>query len=230
MNLGYGLIGAYAFVFFGSAVRLCFPLDLELCSDRHKQILTAWYEHLTFRAGAMVRGGLITLIYRKMMRLPTNDLGESSAVTLMGNDVETLAERLHQVLVESWANTLTVGIAIYLLAIQLGPVCVAPIIMAIGTYNLLSSHHYVRATLTDGLSFYHPVWKHWQVHSTTSKGLPRSDSGSSQFYFRGPGFHEVRQNARLHRKVHRHHCKEARRRAFCRQAIPDHQRLHQLYK
>ncbi|CAG7565483.1 unnamed protein product [Fusarium equiseti] len=112
-NLGYGLIGAFAFVFIGSA------------------ILTAWYEHLTFRAGAMVRGGLITMIYSKMMKLPTDDLAESSAVTLMGNDVETLIEKLHFLLVESWANTLTVAIAMYMLAAQLGAVCVAPIVTGI---------------------------------------------------------------------------------------------------
>ncbi|KAL6360528.1 hypothetical protein LRP88_06234 [Fusarium phalaenopsidis] len=113
MNLGYGLIGAFALVFVGSA------------------IITAWYEHLTFRAGAMVRGGLITLIYSKMMKLPTDDLNESSAITLMGNDVETLTEKLHMLLVESWANTITVGIAMWMLAAQLGAVCVAPIITAI---------------------------------------------------------------------------------------------------
>ncbi|KAF0639068.1 hypothetical protein FPSE5266_00902 [Fusarium pseudograminearum] len=112
-NLGCGLIGAFAFVFVGSA------------------ILTAWYEHLTFRAGAMVRGGLITLIYSKMMKLPIDDLAESSAVTLMGNDVETLIEKLHFLLVESWANTLTVAIAMYMLAAQLGAVCVAPIVTGI---------------------------------------------------------------------------------------------------
>lgn len=78
----------------------------------------------------MVRGGLITLIYDKMMKVPSNELQESSAVALMGNDVETLAERLNALLVESWANTITVGIAMYLLAVQLGPVCVAPIITA----------------------------------------------------------------------------------------------------
>ncbi|KAF4450880.1 hypothetical protein F53441_6057 [Fusarium austroafricanum] len=121
MNLGYGLIGAFAFVFIGSA------------------LLTAWYEHLTFRAGAMVRGGLITMVYSKMMKLPTNDLSESSAVTLMGNDVETLIEKLHMLLVESWANTLTVGIAMYLLAAQLGAVCVAPIVTAIISLILTGS-------------------------------------------------------------------------------------------
>ncbi|KAI5461452.1 P-loop containing nucleoside triphosphate hydrolase protein [Mariannaea sp. PMI_226] len=119
-NLGYGLIGAFALVFIGAAV------------------MTAWYEQLTFRAGAMARGGLITMIYSKMMKLPTSDLNESSAVALMGNDVETLTEKLHIMLVEWWANTLTVAIAMYLLAEQLGAVCVAPIIMAIVSISLSS--------------------------------------------------------------------------------------------
>ncbi|KAK2593714.1 hypothetical protein QQS21_008579 [Conoideocrella luteorostrata] len=112
-NLGYGLIGAFALVFLGSA------------------LLTAWHEHLTFRAGAMVRGGLISLIYRKTLRMPTKDLLSSSAVALMGNDVETLTERLSNLLVESWANTVTVGIAMWLLYVQLGAVFVAPIVMAL---------------------------------------------------------------------------------------------------
>ncbi|KAF4981000.1 hypothetical protein FZEAL_3115 [Fusarium zealandicum] len=121
MNRGYGLIGAFAFVFIGSA------------------IITAWYEHLTFRAGAMVRGGLITLIYSKMMKLPTDDLNESSAVALMGNDIETLTEKLHTLLVESWSNTITVGIAMWMLSAQLGAVCIAPIITAIISLTLSGS-------------------------------------------------------------------------------------------
>lgn len=92
--------------------------------------MTAWYEYLSYRAGAMVRGGLITLIYRKMVRLPTKDLNESSAMALMGNDVETLVERINALLIESWAHAITVAIAVWMLAEQLGPVCAAPIIMA----------------------------------------------------------------------------------------------------
>ncbi|TFB04442.1 Multidrug resistance-associated protein 1 [Trichoderma ghanense] len=111
-NIGYGLIGAFAFVFIGSA------------------ILTAWYEHLTFRVNAMIRGGLIGLIYRKMLRLSASELNESAALTLMGNDIETLAERANALLIEAWANSLTVGIAIWMLYAQLGLVFVAPIAMA----------------------------------------------------------------------------------------------------
>ncbi|KAK5993610.1 ABC multidrug transporter B [Cladobotryum mycophilum] len=112
-NTGYGLIGAFALVFIGSA------------------ILTAWYEHLTFRVGAMFRGGLIALIYRKLIKLPTGEINESSAVALMGNDIETLAERVNALIIEFWANLITVGIAIWMLFAQLGPVCIAPIVIAL---------------------------------------------------------------------------------------------------
>jgi hypothetical protein len=95
------------------------------------QVVVAWYEHLTFRVGSQVRGGLITLIYSKMLKMATADLNESSAVTLMGNDVETLADLIKNLLIESWANALTVGIATWLLADQLGAVCVAPIVVGI---------------------------------------------------------------------------------------------------
>ncbi|KAI9149384.1 ABC transporter C family member [Paramyrothecium foliicola] len=130
-NRGYGLIAAFAFVFILSA------------------IVTAWYEHLTFRAGSQVRGGLIALIYRKMLKLPAAELNESSAVALMGNDVETLAEQIKALIVESWANTLQVGIATWLLADQLGVVCVAPIIVgiiAIGLSGAIGNSIFPRQT------------------------------------------------------------------------------------
>jgi ATP-binding cassette, subfamily C (CFTR/MRP), member 1 len=73
---------------------------------------------------------MISLIYPKMLRLPTANLSESSAVALMGNDVETLVTQLNKLLIEWWASALTVGIAIWLLAMQLGAVCVVPIIAA----------------------------------------------------------------------------------------------------
>lgn len=78
----------------------------------------------------MIRGGLIGLIYRKMLRLSASELNESAALTLMGNDIETLAERANALLIEAWANSLTVGIAIWMLYAQLGLVFVAPIAMA----------------------------------------------------------------------------------------------------
>jgi hypothetical protein len=55
----------------------------------------------------------------------------------MGNDVETLVDRLRPLLIEWWAGSLTVGVAMWMLASQLGAVCVVPIIAALGmSYDL----------------------------------------------------------------------------------------------
>lgn len=86
---------------------------------------------------AIIRGGLITLIYPKMLKLHTHNLGESSAVTLMGNDVETLVSRLGDLLIEWWASLLTVGIAMWMLAQQLGAVCIVPIITAVSKSSIV---------------------------------------------------------------------------------------------
>jgi ATP-binding cassette subfamily C (CFTR/MRP) protein 1 len=55
-------------------------------------------------------------------------------MTLMGTDVERIAETWYLLVVESWANILQLGIAIFLLERQLGAVCIAPILIAVGTH------------------------------------------------------------------------------------------------
>ncbi|KAH7310266.1 ABC transporter [Rhexocercosporidium sp. MPI-PUGE-AT-0058] len=113
VNHGYGLIGAYAFVYIGTAVT------------------TGWYQHLAYRLMAMVRGGLIGMIYRKIITLKAANVNDSAAMTLMGTDVEQIAENLHLIITDLWANLLQIGIAIWLLERQLGAVCIAPVILAI---------------------------------------------------------------------------------------------------
>ncbi|KAH8889119.1 putative ABC transporter [Thozetella sp. PMI_491] len=114
LKAGYGLIGAFALVLIGTAV------------------MKAAYEHLGFRATTMIRGGLIALVYEHMMVLPLGGINESSAMSLMGSDIEALAEYFHATLCDTWANVVQLGIAIWLLYTQIGAVCVAPIIVAIG--------------------------------------------------------------------------------------------------
>ena len=73
----------------------------------------------------------MSLIYYKMVSLPFGDVNESSAMSIMGADVETLAETLHLLICSAWADMIQLGLAIWLLANQLGAVCVAPIIIAV---------------------------------------------------------------------------------------------------
>ncbi|KAJ5616869.1 ABC transporter integral membrane type 1 [Penicillium hordei] len=111
VNIGYGLIGATAIVFIGVAVT------------------TASYQHLGFRATTMVRGGLMALVYQHMMDLPLGSTDESSAMSLMGADVEMLAEYFHSTVCESWASIIQLGLAAWILQTQIGVVCITPILI-----------------------------------------------------------------------------------------------------
>ncbi|KAK1994571.1 ABC transporter [Colletotrichum falcatum] len=112
-NQGYGLIGAVALVYTGIP------------------IATGFYQHLSFRLMAMVRGGLISLIYEKTVRSPSTQVGDSAATTLIGTDVERICETWHLVVAESWASVIQLAFAVWLLQIQIGPVCVTPVIVAL---------------------------------------------------------------------------------------------------
>ncbi|GFF44547.1 hypothetical protein IFM46972_07580 [Aspergillus udagawae] len=113
LNIGYGLIGATAIVFTGIAIS------------------RASYEHLGYRAVTMIRGGLMSLVFRHMMDLPLGSTDESSAMSLMGSDIEMLAEYFYSVVCETWANILQLALATWLLETQVGAVCIAPILVAI---------------------------------------------------------------------------------------------------
>jgi len=118
-NQGYGLIGAVALVHTGIP------------------IATGFYQHLSFRLMAMVRGGLISLIYDKVVQSPsTQAASESAAMTLIGTDVERICETWHLVVAESWAGVIQLAFAVWLLQMQIGPVCVTPVIVALGKFNL----------------------------------------------------------------------------------------------
>ncbi|KAK4212261.1 ABC multidrug transporter [Rhypophila decipiens] len=114
-NQGYGLIGAVALVHTGIP------------------IATGFYQHLSFRLMAMVRGGLISLIYDKVVQSPssTQAASDSAAMTLIGTDVERICETWHLVVAESWAAVIQLAFAVWLLQMQIGPVCVTPVIVAL---------------------------------------------------------------------------------------------------
>ncbi|KAI0508944.1 P-loop containing nucleoside triphosphate hydrolase protein [Xylaria bambusicola] len=112
-DIGYGLIGAFALVYIGLAVTM------------------GWASHLTYRLMTMMRGGLISIIYRKMLRTQVTNLNDSAAVTLMGTDVQRIAETFHYLLVETVPAFLQLAIATYLLYLQLGAVFVVLLILSI---------------------------------------------------------------------------------------------------
>lgn len=89
----------------------------------------------------MVRGGLMALVYQHMMELPLGSTDESSAMSLMGADVEMLAEYFHSTVCESWASILQLGLAAWILQTQIGVVCITPILIATGTFSFSTYLH-----------------------------------------------------------------------------------------
>ncbi|KAI1115542.1 P-loop containing nucleoside triphosphate hydrolase protein [Nemania sp. NC0429] len=116
-SVGYGLIGGFALVYTGLA------------------ITTGWSSHLTYRLMTMIRGGLISLIYRKMLQTQATKLNDSAAVTLMSTDVQRISETFHFLILELVPAFIQLGVATYLLYLQLGGVFVVLLILSIaGTF------------------------------------------------------------------------------------------------
>ena len=133
-NQGYGLIGAVALVHTGIPVSSTSFLPPGLLLIRYvcHKIATGFYQHLSFRLMAMVRGGLISLIYEKIVQSPSTQVGDSAAMTLIGTDVERICETWHLVAAESWASVIQLAFAVWFLQMQIGPVCITPVIVALG--------------------------------------------------------------------------------------------------
>lgn len=79
----------------------------------------------------MVRCGLTAKIYHHTMVLTSTQLKDSAAVTLMGTDVERIAETLKFVH-ELWASIPEIGVAVWLLARQVSGASVVPLIICLG--------------------------------------------------------------------------------------------------
>ncbi|KAL2132691.1 hypothetical protein VTI74DRAFT_3471 [Chaetomium olivicolor] len=114
----YGLVGAYFFVYVGIAVSM------------------GQYQHRTYRTIAMLRAGLISIIYRKTSTVSLKSIDPATSMTLMSADLERIVQGF-QTMHEIWGNTIEVGVAIYLLEQQLGVACVVPV--AVSILSLLGS-------------------------------------------------------------------------------------------
>ncbi len=116
-DVGYGLIGAYFLVYTGIA------------------ITTGQYQHLTYRAITMARGGLVSMMFAKTSSLKANTADPATSLTLMSADIERITNGW-QTMHEVWANLIEIALAIYLLERQLGAACAIPIAVAIGKSTL----------------------------------------------------------------------------------------------
>jgi ATP-binding cassette, subfamily C (CFTR/MRP), member 1 len=79
----------------------------------------------------MIRGGLVTNIFGKLMDVSVTAPDKTTTVTLMSADIERISAAF-KYLHEFWANIIEVALAIWLLYRQLGPACAMPIAVAMG--------------------------------------------------------------------------------------------------
>ncbi|KAH8425873.1 putative ABC multidrug transporter [Aspergillus melleus] len=111
-NVGYGLIGAYILVYTGMAVSM------------------GQYQHLTYRVITMVRGGVVSMVYKKSGTLSVKDADPAASLTLMSADIERIVQGW-QTIHDIWGNTLEIALAIFLLERELGVSCVVPVAVSL---------------------------------------------------------------------------------------------------
>lgn len=71
------------------------------------------------------------MIYKKSLELDAAAASKGKAVTLMSTDIDSIASGVKDVH-EIWASVLELGVAVYLLYLQIGPACFVVIIPAVG--------------------------------------------------------------------------------------------------
>lgn len=83
------------------------------------------------------------MIYQQTTQLTGNDVKDTTALTLMGTDVERIVESLKS-LHETWASIIEVAVALWLLERQVVLACLVPAVISLGEYDCLfltrSSH------------------------------------------------------------------------------------------
>jgi ATP-binding cassette subfamily C (CFTR/MRP) protein 1 len=79
----------------------------------------------------MIRGALMTAVYRKAMEVNSKDINGTKTVTLMSTDCELVVRGL-LTMHELWASVVQVVFAIWLVQRELGIACIGPIAIILG--------------------------------------------------------------------------------------------------
>jgi hypothetical protein len=99
---------------------------------------TGVYRYQTTRFTSRLRGSLVGLIYQQAVETRAVDTGDITAVALMGTDIERIALSF-TLIHESWCALVDIGVAVWLLERQMSLAAVAPIVISISKFGLLSS-------------------------------------------------------------------------------------------
>lgn len=94
-------------------------------------ITTALYQRELHRMITKVRGALVTAVFAKSLRLNTAQLTDSAAITLISADVDRICGSLKEI-DDLFATPIEIAVAIFLLRLQIGVSCIAPVALSAG--------------------------------------------------------------------------------------------------
>lgn len=83
----------------------------------------------------MFRGAITSMIYTKSLDIPSSSYDDAKALTLMTADLDRMIMSF-QGLSQVWAYVIEIAIGIFLLARQVGWICVAPVLVVASGYKL----------------------------------------------------------------------------------------------
>ncbi|KAF4624351.1 hypothetical protein G7Y89_g13820 [Cudoniella acicularis] len=100
-------------------------------------ICTTSYKYLLNRVSAMLRGGVVSLVYSQSLAIQDRKNNESAAITLMSTDVDTVADAITNIH-EIWAQIVEVLIGFCLLTTKLGWASLVPFFVILCSYKISS--------------------------------------------------------------------------------------------
>ncbi|KAH8700537.1 putative multidrug resistance protein [Talaromyces proteolyticus] len=161
---GYGLIGAMGLTYLGIA------------------IATAWYQYLTAKTLAKIRAALIGLTYQSMLEMnqSVDSMISSSVVSLINVDVDRIINALQWVIGIA-PDAIQVGLAVWLLQIHLGAICVAPVLVVLG---------HIRSC----------IWSNWQTRPAQATIVDAGNRDQNGGDIGSAGFNEGKEELRISKR------------------------------
>lgn len=121
----------------------------------------------------MLRGALVTMIYRKTLSVDASLVSGSQATTLKSADIEQIAVGF-QYLHEIWANTIEAVLGLWLLQQQIGLSFLAAAVIVIGEQS--DSKAWMQLTL---ISLCSPGLVHCRCRCISTESLAGSDGAKT---------------------------------------------------
>lgn len=132
-----------------------------------------------------------------MLNTTDTSVETSPAITLMGTDVERIVTTL-QYVISIAPDFIQVGLAVWILETRLGPICVAPVIVALSKLRLRSFVIHMKTTNVVKIdSLGHHISPGCQTDQAPTKTMDAGHTKKSRGDDTSNGIHQEYENARI---------------------------------